>query len=117
MAEHIQPATRVCYDDTRNDKPAQNGVAVAVIGSAVWFLGDQMSEPFTVPAQFCTLLPPVPPPLPERWLAVNLKSFGNADVFLSRHSLEMEARATELIVRIWTDSDGVDRAEIERVGQ
>jgi hypothetical protein len=55
-----------------------------------------------------------PAPLPETWLNVTTSGFGGS--YVDRLAAEQFARGHRIaVVHIYTDADGVDHADIERV--
>lgn len=58
--------------------------------------------------------PPVPPPLPERWIEFHeTEAYSTIAVCRTPRTPGVNVVA---IVHVWTDEDGVDRASVERVG-
>jgi len=55
-----------------------------------------------------------PTPLPECWVNVTTTGLGN-DWPTRAETDEVAGRNTVAVLHVWTDADGVDHAEIERV--
>ena len=57
-----------------------------------------------------------PKPLPERWVNLTTRGLGN-DYSSKADADEVAASHRLAILHIWTDADGVDHADIERVAR
>ena len=55
-----------------------------------------------------------PPRLPERWVNLTTRGLGN-DYGIRADADEVASSSRLAVLHIWTDSDGEDHAEIERV--
>lgn len=71
---------------------------------------DDQWLPIVVQLEHCTVLPAVPPPLPERWAV--LLADGIVYSYISERSAR-QCLPSAAIVHVWTDESG-DHATVER---